>query len=171
MINRNCTASWSPSRPAAFDVFPVEPSSNANLFQSPLQEIENVILTPHPHVGGSTEEAQERIGEEVTHKLIQYSSVGSILGAVNFPQAHNSPRPDGTCFIQVQRNLSGEHWKSKGVFARNGVNVAAQHYQIDGEIGDMVLDTDDHRDDAEAILRNILELPGSIRAQVLNRPS
>ena len=171
MINRNCTAPWSKSRPAAFDVFPVEPSSNADLFQSPLQEIENVILTPHPHVGGSTEEAQERIGEEVTHKLIQYSNVGSILGAVNFPQAHHSPRPDGTCFIQVQRNLSGEFGKSKGVFARNGVNVAAQHYKIDGEIGDMVLDTDDHRDDAEAILRNIWELPGTIRAQVLNRPS
>jgi len=55
MINRNCTASWSKSRPAAFDVFPVEPSSNAGLLQSPLQKIENVTLTPHPHVGGSTE--------------------------------------------------------------------------------------------------------------------
>ena len=115
MTNRNCTAPWSKSRPAAFDVFPVEPSSNADLFQSPLQEIENVILTPHPHVGGSTKEAQERIGEDVTYKLIQYSNVGSILGVVNFPQAHHSPRPDGTCFIQVQRNLSGELWKSKGV--------------------------------------------------------
>ena len=79
MINRNCTIPWSKSRPAAFDAFPVEPSSNADLFQSPLQEIENVILTPHPHVGGSTEEAQERIGEDVTHKLIQYSNVGSIF--------------------------------------------------------------------------------------------
>ena len=149
----------------------MEPSSNADLFQSPLQEIENVILTPHPHVGSSTEEAQERIGEDVTHKLIQYFNVESILGAFNFPQAHHSPRPDGTSFIQVQRNLSGELWKSKNVFARHGVNVAAQHYQIDGEIGDMVLGTDDHRDDAEAILRNIRELPGTIRAQVLNRPS
>ena len=93
------------------------------------------------------------------------------MGAVNFPQAHHSPRPDGTRFIQVQRNLSGEFGKSKGVFARNGVNVVAQHYKIDGEIGDMVLDTEDHRDDAEAILRNIWELPGTIRAQVLNRPS
>ena len=155
MINRNRTPPWSKSRPAASDVFPVKPSSNADLFQSPLQEIENVILTPHPHVGDSTEEAQERIGEDVTHKLIQYSSVGSILGAVYFPQAHHSLRPEGTCFIQVQRNLSGELWNSKGVFARNGVNVAAQHYQIDGEIGAMVLDTDDHRDDAEKILRNI----------------
>ena len=114
MINRNCTAPWSKCRPAAFDVFVVEPSSNADLFQSPLQKIENVILSPHPHVCVLTEEAQERIGEEVTHKLIQYSKVGSILGAVNFPQAHHSRHPDGTCFIQVQRNLSGVLWKSKG---------------------------------------------------------
>lgn len=154
---------------AAVDVFPVEPSSNADRFESPLQGLDNVILTPH--VGGSTEEAQERIGEEVTRKLIQYSDVGSTEGAVNFPQVQLSPRPDGTRFIQVQRNLPGELGKLNEVFARNGVNIAAQHYQTDGEIGYVVLDTDDQRDDAETILRDIRELSGTIRARVLNRPS
>ena len=70
-------------RGAAVDVFPVEPRSNADRFVSPLQGLENVILTPH--IGGSTEEAQERIGAEVARKLVDYSDSGSTMGAVNFP--------------------------------------------------------------------------------------
>ena len=154
---------------AAIDVFPKEPSSNAEAFVTPLQGLENVILTPH--VGGSTEEAQERIGEEVTRKLIEYSDVGSTLGAVNFPQVQLSPRPDGTRFIQVQRNLPGELGRLNEVFARYGVNIAAQHYQTDGEIGYVVLDTDGPRSDAEEILRDIRGLSGTVRARVLNQPS
>ena len=154
---------------AAIDVFPVEPSSNADRFTSPLQGAPNVILTPH--VGGSTEEAQERIGEEVTRKLIEYSDVGSTVGAVNFPQVQLSPRPDGIRFIQVQRNMPGELGKLNEVFARFGVNIAAQHYQTDGEIGYVVLDTDGVRTDAEDILREIRGLSGTIRARVLNQPS
>ncbi len=69
---------------AAVDVFPVEPAGAAEPFVSPLQGLPNVILTPH--IGGSTGEAQERIGAEVAHKLIDYSDAGSTLGAVNFPQ-------------------------------------------------------------------------------------
>ena len=92
-------------RGAAVDVFPVEPRSNADPFVSPLQGLENVILTPH--IGGSTEEAQERIGAEVARKLIDYSDSGSTMGAVNFPQVQLPPRPSGTRFIQVQRNLPG----------------------------------------------------------------
>lgn len=90
---------------AAVDVFPFEPASNAEPFVSPLQGLPNVILTPH--VGGSTEEAQERIGAEVARKLIDYSDVGSTLGAVNFPQVQLPPRPAGTRFMQVQRNAPG----------------------------------------------------------------
>jgi D-3-phosphoglycerate dehydrogenase / 2-oxoglutarate reductase len=154
---------------AAIDVFPVEPSSNADRFTSPLQGAPNVILTPH--VGGSTEEAQERIGEEVTRKLIEYSDVGSTVGAVNFPQVQLSPRPEGIRFIQVQRNMPGELGKLNEVFARHGVNIAAQHYQTDGEVGYVVLDTDGVRTDAEDILRDIRGLSGTIRARVLNQPS
>jgi len=153
----------------AIDVFPVEPSSNADRFTSPLQGLDNVILTPH--VGGSTEEAQERIGEEVTRKLIEYSDVGSTMGAVNFPQVQLSPRPGGTRFIQVQRNLPGELGKLNEIFATHGVNIAAQHYQTDGEVGYVVLDTDGARSDAEDILRDIRNLSGTIRARVLNQPS
>ena len=154
---------------AAVDVFPVEPSSNNERFDTPLQGIDNVILTPH--VGGSTEEAQERIGEEVTRKLIEYSDVGSTVGAVNFPQVLLSPRPNGTRFIQVQRNLPGELGKLNEVFARHDVNIAAQYYQTDGEVGYVVLDADGAVPDAEAILGDIRALSGTIRARRLNRPA
>jgi len=109
---------------AAIDVFPSEPGSNAEAFVSPLQGIENVILTPH--VGGSTQEAQERIGEEVARKMVEYSDVGSTIGAVNFPQVQLPANPSGTRFLQVQRNLPGELGKLNDVFARRNANIAAQ---------------------------------------------
>jgi len=152
---------------AAVDVFPVEPSSNADPFASPLQGLDNVILTPH--VGGSTEEAQERIGEEVARKLVEYSDVGSTEGAVNFPQAQLSARQGGTRFIQVQRNLPGELQRLNEVFARHGVNIAAQTYQTDGEIGYVVLEAEGAVAEAETILAEIRGLPGTIRARLLNR--
>ena len=154
---------------AAVDVFPVEPSSNAEKFQSPLQGLDNVILTPH--VGGSTEEAQERIGAEVARKFVEYSDVGSTTGAVNFPQVQLPPRPAGTRFIQVQRNLPGELGHLNEVFARHKVNIAAQHYQTDGELGYVVLDADGQVTDAENIVREIRGLPGTIRARMLYRRS
>ena len=97
--------------------FPHEPASNEEQFVSPLQGLDNVILTPH--VGGSTEEAQERIGEEVARKLIDYCDTGATIGAVNFPQVQLPARPLGTRFIQVQRNLPGMLGKLNEVFARH----------------------------------------------------
>jgi D-3-phosphoglycerate dehydrogenase / 2-oxoglutarate reductase len=154
---------------AAVDVFPVEPSSNADKFASPLQGLDNVILTPH--VGGSTEEAQERIGAEVARKFVEYSDVGSTTGAVNFPQVQLPPRPAGTRFIQVQRNLPGELGRLNEVFAHHKVNIAAQHYQTDGELGYVVLDADGQVPDAEDIVREIRGLSGTIRARMLYRRS
>jgi D-3-phosphoglycerate dehydrogenase / 2-oxoglutarate reductase len=154
---------------AAVDVFPVEPSSNAEKFASPLQGLDNVILTPH--VGGSTEEAQERIGAEVARKFVEYSDVGSTTGAVNFPQVQLPPRPAGTRFIQVQRNLPGELGRLNEVFAHHKVNIAAQHYQTDGELGYAVLDADGQVPDAEDIVREIRGLSGTIRARMLYRRS
>src|SRR6202042_68563 len=127
-------------RGAAIDVFPIEPGSNAERFQSPLQGLDNVILTPH--VGGSTEEAQERIGAEVARKLIEYSDVGSTVGAVNFPQVQLPIRPIGTRFIQVQRNLPGMLGRLNEVLARHAVNIAAQYYETYSDVGYVVLDAD-----------------------------
>lgn len=152
---------------AAVDVFPVEPKSNADRFVSALQGLDNVILTPH--VGGSTHEAQERIGSEVARKLIEYSDVGSTQGAVNFPQVQLPPRPAGTRFIQVHKNLPGELGRLNEVFARHSVNIGAQYLQTDGEIGYVVLDADGSVDDAGAVLNEIRALPGTVRARILYR--
>jgi D-3-phosphoglycerate dehydrogenase len=150
---------------AAVDVFPAEPASNAERFSSPLQGLDNVILTPH--VGGSTEEAQERIGSEVARKLVEFSGVGSTHGAVQFPQVQLPPRPMGTRFIQVQRNLPGELGLLNDIFAKHRVNIAAQYYQTDGEIGYVVLDADGKAGNATAVLKEIRALPGTVRARLL----
>jgi D-3-phosphoglycerate dehydrogenase len=152
---------------AAIDVFPVEPSSNKETFSTPLQGLDNVILTPH--VGGSTEEAQERIGAEVARKFVEYSDVGSTTGAVNFPQVQLSPKPAGTRFIQVQRNLPGELGRLNRIFAEHKVNISAQSYQTDGDLGYVVLDADGAVPDAAEILARIRGLDGTIRARILHR--
>jgi D-3-phosphoglycerate dehydrogenase / 2-oxoglutarate reductase len=152
---------------AAIDVFPKEPGSNKDTFTSPLQGLDNVILTPH--VGGSTEEAQERIGEEVARKLIDYSDIGTTIGAVNFPQALLPPRPAGTRFIQVQKNLPGELGRLNAVFASRGINIAGQYYQTEGDIGYVVLDAETAVSDAESVLEDIRALDGTVRARIVHR--
>ncbi|WP_375461669.1 phosphoglycerate dehydrogenase [uncultured Enterovirga sp.] len=150
---------------AAIDVFPAEPASNAEPFVTPLQGIPNVILTPH--IGGSTEEAQERIGAEVARKLIDYSDTGSTVGAVNFPQVQLPPRPSGTRFMQVQRNAPGMLQRLNDVFARRRVNIAGQYYQTDDEIGYVVIEADEAGPDADAILAEIRALDETIRARII----
>ena len=106
-------------------MFPREPAANGEKFVSPLQGLDNVIITPH--IGGSTEEAQDRIGAEVARKLVDYSDIGSTVGAVNFPQVQLPPRPTGTRFIQVHRNVPGVLRKLNDVFASRDLNIAAQY--------------------------------------------
>ena len=143
----------------------MEPSANGQKFVSPLQGLANVILTPH--IGGSTEEAQERIGAEVARKLLDYSDTGSTMGAVNFPQVQLPARPTGTRFIQVQRNLPGMLGRLNEVLARHAVNIAAQYYETNADIGYVVLDADASAVDSQAILSEIRALEGTIRARLL----
>ena len=152
-------------RGAAVDVFPQEPASNNEPFVSPLQGLPNVILTPH--VGGSTEEAQERIGAEVARKLVDYSDIGSTFGAVNFPQAQLPSRPTGTRFIHVHRNVPGVLTRLNEIFARRGLNIAAQFLQTDGELGYVVIEADGTRADSEAVLEEARAIEGTIRARLL----
>lgn len=150
---------------AAVDVFPVEPTANGERFTSPLQGLANVILTPH--IGGSTEEAQQRIGAEVARKLIEYSDAGSTVGAVNFPQVQLPARPMGTRFIHVQRNLPGMIGRINEVLARHSVNIAAQYLETFADIGYVVFDADVSPDKSEDILAEIRELDGTIRARIV----
>jgi D-3-phosphoglycerate dehydrogenase / 2-oxoglutarate reductase len=150
---------------AAVDVFPVEPASNADPFVSPLQGLPNVILTPH--IGGSTEEAQDRIGGEVARKLIDYSDVGSTFGAVNFPQVQLPARPTGTRFIHVHRNVPGVMRQVNEAVARHNINILAQYLQTDPEVGYVVLETDVVGGEGEELLAELRAVEGTIRVRVL----
>ena len=153
-------------RGAAIDVFPKEPKGNAERFVSPLQGLENVILTPH--IGGSTEEAQERIGSEVARKLIDYSDVGSTTGAVNFPQVQLSARSAGTRFIHVHRNLPGMLRKINEVFSARHVNISAQSLQTEGDLGYVVVEAElRSAAESESLLDELRGIEGTIRARLL----
>ncbi|XYD12426.1 phosphoglycerate dehydrogenase (plasmid) [Methylobacterium sp. NMS12] len=153
---------------AAVDVFPVEPKSNADRFVSPLQGLPNVILTPH--VGGSTEEAQDRIGAEVARKLVDYVQTGSTLGAVNFPQVQLPPRLSGARFLHVHRNVPGVLGQINTIFSGRSLNIDAQYLQTDGEFGYVVVDAAVSRGEAEAILRELQEITGTVRTRRLQPP-
>jgi D-3-phosphoglycerate dehydrogenase len=149
---------------AAIDVFPEEPSSNADKFVTPLQGIDNVILTPH--IGGSTEEAQERIGTEVARKFVDYSDNGSTTGAVNFPHVQLPPRSSGTRFLHVHHNTPGGLGRLNEVVAKRGVNIAAQYCQTDSQVGYVVFDLDGRLRDAEGLLADMRSVPGTICARL-----
>lgn len=150
---------------AALDVFPEEPTAADQPFVSSLQGIPNVILTPH--IGGSTAEAQDRIGQEVTRKLIDYSDVGTTAGAVNFPSVQLPGRPSGTRFIHVHRNVPGTLARVLEVLSRRGLNLASQYLQTDQAIGYVVMDVDTGPGDAREILTELRAVPGTIRARFL----
>ncbi len=150
---------------AALDVFPVEPSSNSERFQSPVQGLKNVILTPH--IGGSTEEAQDRIGQEVARKMLDYFSGGSTTGSVNFPQVQLPARPLGTRFSHVHRNVPGMLRRLNELFLQRDINIVAQYLETDKEVGYVVLDADLAGHDSHELLAGIRALDGTIRARLV----
>ncbi|RAI58574.1 phosphoglycerate dehydrogenase [Roseicella frigidaeris] len=149
----------------AADVFPEEPARNGETFHSPVQGLPNVILTPH--IGGSTQEAQSRIGQEVARKLIEYSDSGSTVGAVNFPQVQLPVRPTGARWTHVHRDTPGMLSRINEAFGRRGLNIAAQYYQTYGELGYVVVESVEARSEAEAILAELRALPGTVRARLI----
>jgi len=150
---------------AAVDVFPVEPTSNSERFQTPLQGLRNVILTPH--IGGSTEEAQDRIGTEVTRKMIDYVDNGSTMGAVNFPQVQLPARALGARFSHVHRNVPGMLRRLNEIFLQRDLNIVAQYLETDSAVGYVVLDVDLPGPIGHAILDEIRAVDGTIRARLI----
>lgn len=148
---------------AAIDVYPTEPASNDDPFDSPLRGIDNVILTPH--IGGSTVEAQENIGREVSEKLCLYSDNGSTIGSVNFPEAGLPSHPGKHRLLHIHRNVPGVLSAINSVFSDNGLNISAQYLQTNPEIGYVVVDTD--ADHSERALEGIRAVEGTIRTRVL----
>lgn len=148
---------------AAIDVFPSEPKSNQDPFESPLTQYDNCILTPH--VGGSTQEAQENIGVEVADKLVRYSDNGSTLTSVNFPEVALPPHPQHHRLLHIHENRPGVLSQINQVFADNAINIGSQFLQTTDKIGYVVIDVD--RDYSEVALRKLTNVEGTIRCRVL----
>ena len=147
----------------AIDVFPVEPKSNNDEFISPLRGFDNAILTPH--IGGSTQEAQENIGVEVAEKLVRYSDNGSTLTSVNFPEVALPPHPNHHRLLHVHENRPGVLSAINSVFAENHINIGSQFLQTSDKIGYVVIDVD--RDYSDMALEKLSEIEGTIRCRVL----
>ncbi|MBA3595062.1 MAG: phosphoglycerate dehydrogenase [Polaromonas sp.] len=148
---------------AAIDVFPVEPKSNKDVFESPLRGLDNVILTPH--VGGSTMEAQANIGIEVAEKLVKYSDNGTSTSSVNFPEVALPAHPGKHRLLHIHRNVPGVLAEINQVFAGNGINIASQFLQTNEAIGYVVIDIDAARSDMA--LAKLAQVSGTIRSRVL----
>jgi len=147
----------------AIDVFPEEPASNKEKFQSPLQGLPNVILTPH--IGGSTEEAQRAIGFEVAESFRRYLKIGSSSGAVNFPNVDLPVKHGTSRLLNVHRNEPGVLGEINSLISEAGANIEGQYLSTDDKIGYLVMDV--HSSHAEDLCIRIEKLKRSIRTRVV----
>ncbi|QQS55286.1 MAG: phosphoglycerate dehydrogenase [Candidatus Competibacteraceae bacterium] len=151
---------------AAVDVFPREPKANDEEFISPLRRFDNVLLTPH--VGGSTEEAQQNIGLEVASKLIKYSNNGSTLSSVNFPEVSLPEHPGKHRLLHIHRNQPGVLSRINAIFSEQRINIAGQYLQTNARIGYVVIDLDSHeRAETLHLKKRLEEVDGTIRSRIL----
>lgn len=149
---------------AAIDVFPEEPEGNSDGgFKSPLQGLDNVILTPH--VGGSTAEAQAAIGQEVATSLIKFINAGSTTGSVNFPQVE---LPQGKLLhriLNVHRNVPGVLRDINKIVSDRNANIHAQVLATDANIGYLIMDLD--TDVSADVRAGMAALETNIRTRIL----
>ncbi|MER2531508.1 MAG: phosphoglycerate dehydrogenase [Candidatus Competibacter sp.] len=151
---------------AAIDVFPAEPKGNDDEFMSPLRRFDNVLLTPH--VGGSTEEAQQNIGLEVANKLLKYSNNGSTVSSVNFPEVTLPEHPGKHRLLHIHRNQPGVLSRINAIFSELHINIAGQYLQTNPQIGYVVIDVDGgERTETREIRRRLNEVAGTIRTRIL----
>lgn len=151
-------------RGAALDVFPSEPKSKQEAFQSPLRGIDNVLITPH--VGGSTLEAQENIGNEVADKLIRYAQNGTTKWAVNFPEVRLKNRGDNTHrLLHVHENKPGVLKQINDIISDFELNVSGQSLQTKDEIGYVVIDIEGVI--ADEVSQLIKSIDGTIRMRLI----
>lgn len=148
---------------AAVDVFPMEPEKNGDKFESELQNLPNVILTPH--IGGSTEEAQANIGLDVTAKLIKYLELGISQGSHTVPSVSLPPQAGTHRILHIHKNVPGVLGQINSRLSKGGINITGQYLKTNDEIGYVILDVDSKLSkEAFEILKGI---KGTIRARMV----
>jgi D-3-phosphoglycerate dehydrogenase len=139
---------------AAIDVFPLEPEKNGDKFTSPLQGLSNVILTPH--IGGSTQEAQQNIGDDVSAKLFNYLEKGISFGSHTIPALSLPPQEGTHRILHIHRNVPGVLSEINTQLSKHKINILGQYLKTNDAIGYVVLDVDkSFSNNALELLRNV----------------
>jgi D-3-phosphoglycerate dehydrogenase / 2-oxoglutarate reductase len=141
---------------AAVDVFPIEPEKNGDIFETPLQGLPNVLLTPH--IGGSTQEAQQNIGEDVSIKLFQYLERGITNGSHTVPAIGLPPVEGAHRILHIHNNVPGVLSAINTTLSKHAINIVGQYLKTNDTIGYVVLDVD-HKlsKKAVALLKEVKE--------------
>jgi D-3-phosphoglycerate dehydrogenase len=148
---------------AAIDVFPAEPEKNGDPFSSPLQNISNVLLTPH--IGGSTEEAQLNIGEDVSMKLYQYLEMGITTGSHTIPEMSLPPQEGTHRILHIHSNVPGVLSEINSTLSEHHINILGQYLKTNDEIGYVVLDLDKKLSKNASDLLKLVK--GTVKVRVL----
>ena len=147
----------------AIDVFPYEPVSNDEEFKSELRGLPNTILTPH--IGGSTLEAQENIGNFVPSKMMDYINTGSTSNSVNFPNITLPILKDAHRLIHVHDNVPGILAKINHILAENGINIVGQYLKTTESIGYVITDINKEYD--KDVIAKLKAIENTIKFRVL----
>ncbi|RYY99199.1 MAG: phosphoglycerate dehydrogenase [Chitinophagaceae bacterium] len=148
---------------AAVDVFPEEPEKNGDRFVTPLQGLPNVLLTPH--IGGSTEEAQQNIGEDVSNKLLNYLEKGITLGSHTVPALALPPQEGAHRILHIHRNVPGVLSQINGQLSAHKINIVGQYLKTNEAIGYVVVDVDKRL--SGRALQLLKEVPESVKVRLL----
>lgn len=148
---------------AAIDVFPEEPLGRNKKFKSPLLELPNVILTPH--IGGSTEEAQENIANFVPNKIMDYVNTGKTTNSVNFPNLNLPPLENAHRLIHIHQNTSGVLASINQVLAAHNINILGQYLKTNELIGYVITDID--KEYNREVVQELKKIDGTIKFRVL----
>jgi D-3-phosphoglycerate dehydrogenase / 2-oxoglutarate reductase len=148
---------------AAIDVFPWEPEKNGDRFETPLQNLPNVILTPH--IGGSTEEAQQNIGEDVSIKLFNFLEKGTSIGSHTVPALALPPQEGSHRILHIHNNVPGVLSEINTTLSKNNINILGQYLKTNEDIGYVVLDVD--KQISSKALQLLKEVKQTIKVRML----
>ncbi|MBD0350223.1 MAG: phosphoglycerate dehydrogenase [Flavisolibacter sp.] len=148
---------------AAIDVYPQEPEKNGDTFITPLQNVPNVLLTPH--IGGSTEEAQQNIGEDVSNKLLNFLEKGVTFGSHTIPALSLPPQAGAHRVLHIHKNVPGVLSDINGQLSKHNINIVGQYLKTNDKIGYVVVDVDKQLSQQAAHL--LKEVPHTVKVRLL----